>query len=86
MRVGHLVRSLRALLWVPSRCCSGGPGVSRDRKGCCEDWPKPCTYHEGFQDGWDAHEQELVARSERYRDRMLADPEFVRRMMEVGYE
>lgn len=23
------------------------------RKGCCE-YPKPCRYHEGFEDGFDA--------------------------------
>lgn len=24
------------------------------RDGCCADWPKPCTYHEGFADGIEA--------------------------------
>ena len=23
------------------------------RAGCCEDWPKPCSYHEGWQDAAD---------------------------------
>jgi hypothetical protein len=22
----------------------------RSRDGCCADWPKPCSYHEGWQD------------------------------------
>lgn len=24
------------------------------RAGCCAGWPKPCSYHEGFLDGWNA--------------------------------
>jgi hypothetical protein len=24
------------------------------REGCCADWPKPCSYHEGYADGWEA--------------------------------
>lgn len=31
-----------------------------ERRGCCADWPKPCSYHEGWQDGIDA----LTARLE----------------------
>lgn len=23
------------------------------RTGCCEGWPKPCAYHEGWQDALD---------------------------------
>lgn len=23
------------------------------REGCCADWPKPCTYHEGVTDALD---------------------------------
>lgn len=26
---------------------------SERRAGCCADWPKPCSYHEGYIDGWD---------------------------------
>jgi hypothetical protein len=25
----------------------------KSREGCCETWPKPCTYHEGYLDGQD---------------------------------
>lgn len=28
--------------------------MSAERAGCCADWPKPCTYHEGYQDALDA--------------------------------
>ena len=24
------------------------------RRDCCADWPKPCPYHEGYEDGFDA--------------------------------
>lgn len=24
------------------------------RSGCCDRWPKPCSYHEGWLDGWQA--------------------------------
>lgn len=41
--------------------------MSRDRKGCCEDWPKPCSYHEGFQDAIDtiSEAQERVVEAAR---------------------
>lgn len=26
----------------------------RNREGCCATWPKPCSYHEGWQDALDA--------------------------------
>jgi hypothetical protein len=29
------------------------PEVNR-RGGCCADWPKPCTYHDGWEDGYEA--------------------------------
>ncbi len=28
--------------------------MTADRSMCCEDWPKPCPYHEGWQDAVDA--------------------------------
>ena len=28
------------------------------RQGCCADWPKPCSYHEGWLDGHEAKEYE----------------------------
>lgn len=30
-------------------------GLERD--GCCATWPKPCSYHEGYQDALDTFEQ-----------------------------
>ena len=27
---------------------------SNVREGCCQSWPKPCSYHEGWLDGWEA--------------------------------
>ena len=24
--------------------------LTKRRVGCCADWPKPCSYHEGFED------------------------------------
>jgi len=24
------------------------------RSGCCEKWPKPCGYHDGWMDGYEA--------------------------------
>jgi hypothetical protein len=24
------------------------------REGCCANWPKPCAYHEGWLDGYEA--------------------------------
>lgn len=32
----------------------GGKGVPESRIGCCDDWPKPCTYHEGWADAADS--------------------------------
>jgi len=29
------------------------PAAASAKDGCCADWPKPCTYHEGFADGID---------------------------------
>ena len=29
---------------------SDGSGKIREREGCCDTWPKPCPYHEGWQD------------------------------------
>lgn len=29
------------------------------RAGCCDTWPKPCTYHEGFIDGHMARDDEI---------------------------
>lgn len=29
------------------------------REGCCADVRKPCTFHEGYSDGWDAHARSL---------------------------
>lgn len=26
------------------------------REHCCADWPKPCSYHEGWFDGWEARD------------------------------
>lgn len=31
----------------------------RSRKGCCANWPKPCGYHEGYQDAVDEMETEM---------------------------
>jgi hypothetical protein len=28
------------------------------REGCCAGWPKPCSYHEGWLDGWEAGYEE----------------------------
>lgn len=25
--------------------------MSASRVGCCDKWPKPCPYHEGYEDG-----------------------------------
>jgi len=30
--------------------------VNPEREGCCSTWPKPCSYHEGWQDAMDAVE------------------------------
>jgi len=30
------------------------------RAGCCEDWPKPCSYHEGWQDAADMLSDDLA--------------------------
>lgn len=37
------------------------------REGCCETWPKPCTYHEGVQDGLDAANAVIEAAQHRIR-------------------
>lgn len=29
------------------------------REGCCADTRKPCSYHEGYADGWDANERRI---------------------------
>lgn len=35
--------------------------MSESRDGCCATWPKPCSYHEGYQDALDTFERvELV--------------------------
>lgn len=31
-------------------------GGGQLRAGCCVGWPKPCAYHEGWLDGWDARD------------------------------
>ena len=36
-------------------------GKHHQRSGCCESWPKPCSYHEGYNDGVDSQE-DLIAR------------------------
>ena len=33
------------------------------REGCCADVRKPCTYHEGYLDGWDAAFAALAPRT-----------------------
>jgi hypothetical protein len=30
--------------------------MALSREGCCETWPKPCSYHEGVQDALDVVE------------------------------
>ena len=45
--------------------------MASDRVGCCADWPKPCSYHEGYQDALDE--------SSRHRDlleRVAATPSY----------
>lgn len=37
----------------------GGKQVSADRSNCCENWPKPCSYHEGWEDGEEVTEHRL---------------------------
>lgn len=32
--------------------------MTLSRDGCCADWPKPCSYHEGVQDALDYWEQD----------------------------
>ena len=31
------------------------------REGCCQTWPKPCTYHEGYGDGYEQAVQDSAA-------------------------
>lgn len=33
------------------------PTPDEARVGCCGEYRKPCTYHEGYGDGWEAAEQ-----------------------------
>ena len=33
---------------------------ARIRAGCCDTWPKPCSYHEGWLDGLDVGRQVLA--------------------------
>lgn len=36
----------------------------KEREGCCADWPKPCSYHEGYADAsdkWEAMHREMEA-------------------------
>lgn len=33
------------------------PPTEEVRVKCCETWPKPCSYHEGWRDGWEAAKQ-----------------------------
>lgn len=31
-----------------------------DRTNCCADWVKPCSYHEGWEDAWEAARDEIA--------------------------
>ena len=35
--------------------------LSEVRKECCDKWPKPCTYHEGYADGYEHAERDTTA-------------------------
>jgi hypothetical protein len=58
-----MVGTIHAGVWQPgSHQCGremGGweieppPLVERIRDSCCRSWPKPCSYHEGWRDGYE---------------------------------
>lgn len=48
--VGDTVSLEDAAVPRDSRGYRQGDAVSESRVGCCADWPKPCSYHEGWQD------------------------------------
>ena len=35
--------------------------LSEARQGCCDRWPKPCGYHEGYGDGYEHAERDTAA-------------------------
>jgi hypothetical protein len=35
--------------------------MAKSREGCCANWPKPCSYHEGWLDAEDLLEDRLRA-------------------------
>ena len=34
------------------------------RDGCCNTWPKPCTYHDGYGDGYEHAERDHANRAD----------------------